>query len=334
MGSFVAVAALLCLLVLAIVLPPLWRSRRSVVALALMLPLAAAGLYALLGTPAALDPTQLRAPTTLEEAIVQLQARLADEPGSVEGWVLLGRSRAAQERWGDARDAFAKAHALLPADPDLMVEYADALMRAAPDGRFPAQATALLETVVAGAPTHQRALFYLGAQRFQAGRAAEAVEIWERLLPLLDPRTAAALQPQIAAARDQAGMPAVAAAAVAAPATGKTLTVTIALAPALAAQVADGAVLYVFARPADGVGPPVAVQRLPAHGFPLTIVLSDADSLMPTQKLSAQDAVQVVARVSRTGDAIAASGDFAATAQVIELGADAKIALLIDQVQP
>jgi cytochrome c-type biogenesis protein CcmH len=334
MGPFVVASALLCLLVLAIVLRPLWRNRRMALGIALALPFAAAGLYALLGTPAALDPAQVRAPTTLAEAIVQLETRLADEPGSVEGWVLLGRSRVAQERWTDARDAFAKAHALLPDDPDLMVEYADALMRASADGRFPPAATALLERVVAGMPNHQRALFYLGAQRFQAGRAAEAVELWERLLPLLDPQTAAALQPQVAAARAEAGLPPPATPAPVVADVGKSLAVTVELAPAFAAQLADGAVLYVFARRADGVGPPVAVQRRGAHGFPHEIVLTDADSLMPTQKLSQLDAVQVSARVSRSGDAIAATGDFEATPQVIELGADAKIRLVIDQVHP
>jgi cytochrome c-type biogenesis protein CcmH len=328
-GSFLLAAALLCVLVLAIVLPPLRRSPASLLALALALPLGAAGLYALLGTPAALDPAQVAAPTNLEEAIVQLEARLAEEPASVEGWVLLGRSRIAQERWADARDAFAKANALLPDDPDLMVEYADALMRASVDGRFTPQATELLEKVVAGAPTHQRALFYLGAQRFQAGQAAEAAQIWERLLPLVDARTADALRPQVAAAREQAGLPPLPETT---PTPAATLTVTLDIAPALAAQVADGAVLYVFARPVDGAGPPVAVQRLPAHGFPLEIVLTDADSLMPTQKLSALAEVQVTARVSRTGDAIAAAGDFESSPQVIATGADAKVRLLIDQV--
>ena len=334
MTSFVFAALALCALAMAFVLAPLWQqARRTAVVLVLALPLAALGVYALLGVPAALDPVNVKVPESLDEAIVQLERRLADEPASVEGWVLLGRSRMAQERWPEARDAFAKAHALLPDEPDLMVEYADAQMRAAPDGRFPASAVGLLEKVVAGVPTHQRALFYLGAQRLQAGQPADAVAYWERLLPLVDAATAQALSAQLALAREQAGLPPVQdlpAAAAASP----TLALNIELAPELASQLAPGDTLFVFARTVDGAGLPVAVKRLAASGFPLSVDLSDADGLMPAQKLSMQKQVRLMARVSKSGDAAAATGDLEAEGQVVDVVDGARATLRIDRVHP
>ncbi|HEU0153675.1 MAG TPA: cytochrome C biogenesis protein [Arenimonas sp.] len=337
MTSFLIGAALLVLLALAFVLPPLWRQARlTALALLLVVPVMTLGLYHLIGEPEALDPANIEAPTTLEGAIAQLERRLADEPGSVEGWVLLGRSRMAQQRWTDARDAFAKAYALLPNEPDLMVEYADAQMRAAPDGRFPDSATRLLEQVVAAVPTHQRGLFFLGAQRLQAGQPAEAAETWGRLLPLLEPQTALALRPQLDQARELAGLPPLDDAALAAAPVpgGPTITVTVALDPALAADVGDDDVLYVFARTTDGAGLPVAVKRLPASGFPLTVTLSDADGLMPAQKLSMQSDVRVLARISKSGDAAAAAGDLEATAVTLAVADDARAELVIDKVKP
>ena len=333
MAVFLTGALLLCALALAFVLPPLWRdARRSALALVLALPLGALGVYALLGTPDALDPRNVEAPKTLDDAIAQLERRLADEPASVEGWVLLGRSRMAQQKWPEARDAFARAHALLPDEPDLMVEYADAMMRAAPDGRFPPEAVAMLEKVVAGQPTHQRGLFYLGAQRLQAEKPAEAAELWGRLLPLLDARTAGALRPQLAMAREQAGLPPLDEAPT--EATGPTIEVTVELAPALAAQLADTDTLFVFARTPDGAGLPVAVKRLPAKDFPVVIGLSDADGLMPAQKLSMQEQVRLMARISKTGDAAAASGDLEAETQVIPVRDGTDVTLVIDRVHP
>ncbi|WP_290889657.1 tetratricopeptide repeat protein [Arenimonas sp.] len=332
MTSFLIGAALLVLLALAFVLPPLWRSARgSALVLLLAVPALTVGLYVAVGEPDALDPANVEAPTTLEDAIAQLERRLADEPGSVEGWVLLGRSRMAQQRWADARDAFARAYALLPNEPDLMVEYADAQMRAAPDGRFPDSATRLLEQVVAAVPTHQRGLFFLGAQRLQAGQPAEAAEVWERLLPLLDPQTAQALKPQLDQARELAGLAPREDAPVAA---GPSITVSVSLAPALAQQVGEGSVLYVFARTADGAGLPVAVKRLPAGGFPLTVTLSDTDGLMPAQKLSMQSEVRVLARISQSGDAAAAPGDLEATAVTLAVADGARADLVIDRVLP
>ena len=333
MTTFVLASLAIAALALAFLMPPLWRQARgTALVLALALPLSALGIYAMLGMPAALDPVNVKVPGSLEEAIAQLEQRLVREPASVEGWVLLGRSRMAQERWPEARDAFARAHALLPDEPDLMVEYADAQMRAAPDGRFPASATVLLEKVVAGKPTHQRALFYLGAQRLQVGQPAEAAKAWERLLPLVDSATAQALVPQIAMAREQAGLPPVQDL----PATGAspTLQLTIELAPALASQLAAGDTLFVFARTVDGAGLPVAVKRLQASGFPLTLTLSDADGLMPAQKLSMQKQVRLMARVSKSGDAAAAAGDLEAEGQVVDVADGGRFTLVIDRVKP
>lgn len=330
MTGFVLASLAIVALLLAFALRPLWTgARRSALALALAIGVGTAGLYVLLGTPDALDTAQTKPPETLEEAIAQLEHRLADEPGSVEGWVLLGRSRAAQGNWPAAAEAFGKAQALLPEEPDLMVELADARMRAAPDGRFPADAVALLQRAVQLRPDHQRALFYLGAQQMQSGRAAEAADTWGRLLPLVDESTANALRPQLAMAREQAGLPPLAVEPVAAG--GPTLTITIELAPELAGQVDAGDTLYVFARTLEG-GLPVAVKRLPAGDFPLTVTLSDADGLMPAQKLSAQSRVRLMARISRSGDAGAAPGDLEAEAAELDVGEDARATLVIAKV--
>lgn len=336
MIGFVLAALGLLLLALAWVLPGLWRgSRGTALALVLLLAGGTAGVYVLVGTPDALDPRNVAQATTLEEAIAQLERRLVREPGSVEGWVLLGRSRMAQQQWIAARDAFAKAHALLPDEPELMVEYADAQMRAADGGPFPASAGALLERALAAQPMNQRGLLTLGAIRRQSGQPAEAVALWERLLPQLDPAAAQALAPQIAAARELAGMPPAPAATESPPAaSGPTLDVTVELSPALAAQLAPGATLYVFARTVEGGGLPVAVKRLPAEGFPIQVQLSDADGLMPAQKLSQQAQVSLMARISRTGDAAAVTGDFEAEPQRVDVRAGQRVTLLIDRVHP
>ena len=330
MTVFVLASLAVVLVLVALALRPLWSgARRSALALALALGVGTGGLYLLLGTPDALDPAQLKAPETLEEAIVQLERRLADEPGSVEGWVLLGRSHAAQGNWTGAADAFGKAQALLPEEPDLMVELADARMRAAPDGRFPADAVALLERAVQLRPDHQRALFYLGAQQLQAGSPAEAAATWGRLLPLVDENTAKALRPQLDMAREQAGLPPLEPAPEAA--AGPSLAVTVELDPALAGQLAPGATLYVFARTLEG-GLPVAVKRLPAESFPVTVSLSDADGLMPAQKLSGQARVRLMARISRSGDAGASPGDLEADVLELDVADGANATLVIAKV--
>src|SRR5690606_4386393 len=108
MALFVAIAAVLVIVVLAAVLWPLWRESRGV-ALAGVLAFAvvALGLYRLVGTPAAIDaPAAAATPRTMEEAVVQLEAELQRHPDRADGWQLLARSYEMLDRRAEARDAY------------------------------------------------------------------------------------------------------------------------------------------------------------------------------------------------------------------------------------
>lgn len=311
MTVFLVLAALLCAVAIAFATMPLWRAHPTLaVVLAVALPLAGAGLYGLKGEPGALEPQNVAAPSTMQEAIVQLQRHLREEPGNIEGWVLLGRSQMTAGEFAQARDAFAQAWKLQPGDPDLAVEYAESMLRTAPDRRFPPEAVQLLEQALARQPGNQRALFFLGMQQLQDAQPASAAQTWEKLLPLLDGEAADALRPQIDLARAAGGLPPLPPTTAAA---GPGVTVEVRLDPALASTVKPGEVLYVFARLPGGAGPPLAVKRLTADALPLEVRLTDADSPMPAARLSGQDRVQLVARLSRTGDVARRSGDIEAT---------------------
>lgn len=334
MTGFVIAAAVLALGTLAYVLRPLWSrpSGRPLVGAALVTVLAmtTALLYTLVGTPDALDPAQRQAPQTLAEAVTQLEAELARDPNQVEGWRLLGRSYAALERRADARDAFARAIKLAPDDPDLLVEAAEARAIATPGNRFDADAVALLRAALAAQPMHQRGRWFLGIAQRQADQPAEAAKTWEPLLAVVEPATVNSLRPQIDAARRDAGLPPLPAAA--APAAGaNAVTVTVALDPDFAARVRlrGDTTVFVIARVPGGPPMPVAVEKHPLSSLPLTVTLDDADSLMPTQKLSALKEIEVFARLSASGDAGKQDGDLDSAPVRVPLPAGAPVALTL-----
>ena len=71
---FALVGALATLLVFGAVLRPLWRIRRpSTLLLIAGLTLASAGIYRLVGNPAALDASMVERPQTIEQALAQLE---------------------------------------------------------------------------------------------------------------------------------------------------------------------------------------------------------------------------------------------------------------------
>ena len=325
MVIFVAIAVVLVLATLLGVLWPLWQQSRGLV-LACVLALGATvfALYHMVGTPQAIGLAALAPPATpqtMQEAVTRLEAELVRDPAQPEGWRLLGKSYAMLDRLPEARDAYARAAKLLPDDPDVLVETAQARLFADPQRMLDAQSVAMLQHALELQPQHQRARWLLGVWHRQNNRAADAASTWEPLLAQVDAKTAATLRVQVDAARKDAGLaplPAAITAVAAAPAvdtpgnpSANALTVNVTLDPDFASRVRlrGDASVFVIARIPNGPPMPVAAQKHALSELPLTITLDDNDSPMPTQKLSALKDVEVFARISATGDAMRQEGD-------------------------
>jgi cytochrome c-type biogenesis protein CcmH len=310
--GFLAVALALAFAVLAVLLRPLWREARGVALAIGALVLVSTGLlYRIVGTPDALNPAALRAPETIGEAIAQLERSLARDPGQTEGWMLLGMAYQRQGELAKSRDAYARAARLAPADPDALTEAAQSRALAAPDRRFDAEAVAMLQAALKASPDHQRARWFLGVAQRQAGDNAAAAATWEPLLGALQGGTADTLRSEVNAARAAAGLAPLAPPAPAATADTGALQVKVALDPDFAARVRlDGnAQVFVIARQPGGPPMPVAVERHGVADLPFTATLDDADSPMPTLKLSQLREVELVARLSASGNAMKQDGD-------------------------
>ncbi|MCW0371518.1 tetratricopeptide repeat protein [Xanthomonas sacchari] len=333
-----AAAVALAALVFAVVLWPLRGGGRNGAVLAvaiLALGVATAALYALVGTPRALQAQNREAPRTLEDGVKQLQAALAKDPNRADGWALLGRSQMSLGHNAAAAAALARAVRLAPEQAPLLIEAAEARAMANPQRQFDDQALAWLQHALQLAPGSERGAWFLGIAQRQRGQDAAAAATWEALLPRVDAATAAALRPQIDAARSAAGLPALPTAGATAqpdkaPATAG-LTVAVSLDPAFAARVRlrGDASVFVIARVPGGPPMPVAVQKHPLQALPLRVTLSDADSPMPTQKLSQLKQVQVIARLSASGNAMRQDGDLESAPVTVTLPATAPVELVI-----
>jgi cytochrome c-type biogenesis protein CcmH len=338
--SFAIAGALLVLVVAAVLLRPLLReSPKVVVGIALCFSLAAVALYRLVGTPAALEAQPVTAmPATLDDAIKELQAELAKNPDQPEGWRLLGQALGNSQRFAESRDAYAHAAKLTPREPDVLVEAAQARALAAPERRFDEQAVTMLRQALEVQPQHQRARWFLGIAQRQAGNNAEAAQTWEPLLAAVDAATANSLRGQINDARKAAGMEPLAAPAqpvTPAASTANALRVRVQLDPdhAARARLRGDATVFVIARAAGGPPMPIAVERHTLADLPLDVTLDDGDSPMPTAKLSALKDVEVLARISASGDAIPQAGDLESKPVRVTLPAAEPVDLTIGAVR-
>ncbi len=147
-----------------------WRIGVAI-GIAALLPAAALAIYSAVGAPAAIERggSAAAAPATgdrakLAAAAEQLKARLQQEPGHVEGWVLLARTLVSLERYPEARTAYSQAISLAPKEPRLHAELGELLVLAA-GGDVTAEAAA--EFAKAG--DDPRARFYGAEAALQRG---------------------------------------------------------------------------------------------------------------------------------------------------------------------
>jgi cytochrome c-type biogenesis protein CcmH len=318
---FIALCALLAGIAVAVLVRPLlWPARtaesaaeRSPVAatvVAALLPLAAFAAY-FLATNWSWDPVQQSAPAQapdLQRMVAQLRERLTRQPDDLEGWKLLGRSATVLGDYGLAREAFGEAFTRSKGqDADAVVGYAESMVlndERAIDG----QAADLFEQALALNPDNARGLWYGGIVAYRRGDLALAQQRWVELQNHDLPPDLRQVVAERLAEIDRARGGTTAAASPAPAAAAGGIELTIELAPALAGQAPPGTMLFVIARRGDA-GPPLAVTRRPIGAWPVSLRLTDADAMLPGTSLAAGGPVKVIARISRSGQPVAASGD-------------------------
>ena len=329
MALFLALSVMLGLLVLAVLLRPLWRGARGVaIGAALLIVVSTVLLYRIVGTPQALDAKAIRQPESLGAAIAQLEAELQRNPNQAEGWRLLAQAYEREEQAMKARDAYAKAVELAPQDAAILAEAAQARALADAKRLFDASAVALLQRALRADANHQRARWFLGIAQRQAGDNAAAAKTWEPLLAQVDAATATSLRTEINSARSAAGLAPLPVAAV-----SSLLTVRVSLDPGLAARVRlrGDASVFVIAREVGGAPMPAAAEKHGVSELPFTTTLDDSDSPMPTVRLSQMREVELVARLSTSGNAQRQEGDLESTPVRVTLPASKAVELVIGQ---
>jgi cytochrome c-type biogenesis protein CcmH len=321
-------------------------------------PVLAGLLYAQLGAPDAFSPLatapqdqhQLSG-AQVDEMVTKLAARLEKEPDNVEGWVMLARTYYQQRKFPEAARAYEKLTALLPNEADLYADYADALAMA--QGRkLAGKPMELVKKALELDPNQWKALAMAGTEAFDRKDYKGAITYWERLKANAgDSPIGTQIQTSIDEARQLAGLPpsapaapVAAAASKAAPAPavkaeapaaagGTSVSGTITLDKGLAAKASPTDAVFVFARPADGSKMPIALTRAQVKDLPLKFTLDDTTSMNPQVKMSAFPEVILVARISKSGSAMPASGDLEGLSKPVKVGSSG-VAVTIDRALP
>jgi cytochrome c-type biogenesis protein CcmH len=161
--------------------------RWPALAIVVLLPLAALGVYLPVGQPGLpAQPVASRGdaaapPPAVMEALDRLGRELERDPENLQGWVLMAQVYDRMGRHRDAADAYRRAMALGQGDPGLATAFAEALVRA-DRGIVPEEARRVFAGVLEQVPDDPRARYYLALASAQAGDAEAALAGWSGLL--------------------------------------------------------------------------------------------------------------------------------------------------------
>ncbi|TWH64919.1 cytochrome c-type biogenesis protein CcmH [Azomonas agilis] len=302
------------------------------VLLAILIPLAAVYLYQHWGSQAKLALTREMAtpPANADELIDRLQRATQLQPEAGGIWYSLGRAYMDQDKPVQATAAFERAIQVTGRQPELLGQWLQARYFS-PGRTWSEEMQQTAEEVLRADPKELTTLGLLGAVAFEAKRFQDAVYFWTRmevLLPEQNPSRAAILG-GIARAKAELQHQS---------STGGAQTVgirvTVDVTPEVRAQAKPEDSVFIFAKASGAQLPmpmPLAVKRLTLADLPAEVVLSDADAMLPQLRLSGFEKVILVARISRSGNAL--QGDWAVETSELSLNKGSKLTqhLLIEQ---
>ncbi len=197
-------------------------------------------------------------------------------------------------------------------------------------------------------PRHPKALWLKASADEEQGHWSDAAQDWQRLAAVLDPDSADAkiVAANLQQAQKMSGGPPAAASGGApsggsAPSAGSTssgagahVTGEVMLAESLRSKADRDATLFIVAKSVDSPGMPVAVVRSAVGSWPVKFTLDDSQAMMPGRNLSSAGRITVEARVSKSGQAMPASGDLKGSSGIITPSANQPLKIVIDQVVP
>ena len=299
--------------------------RRLAVILVFLVPLTAFWLYVKIGNPEAIvNPTGAAMmdgkPMTqadVEGLLASLAAKLEKNPDDGAGWVLLGNSYVKIGKYAEAVKAYEQATKKITDNAQLYADYADALA-ATNDYKLDGLPVELANQALKIDARNIKAKMLLATAAYDRQDYKEAIALWEKIITELPKEAEIIPDIKAAIAKAQSLAGETKSTSVQKVAVNAGIRGTVRLSPALTKALDANATLFVFARAAQGAPMPIAIVRASAKDLPYQFQLDDTSAIMPSNKLSQADAVVVVARISKSGDAKPISGDLQGMSAVMK----------------
>jgi len=270
----------------------------------------------------------------------QLAEKLKDSPDDITGWLLLAKTRMSLKQPEKAAAIYLRLIDKATTDKNramVLGLYAQAEFFIAGERVTPA-VLASIEKALQADPNEITALGLQGVVHFSNQQFTQAIASWERAAATTSNEVnRATLLRGIDQARQRLGQPAGASAVSGRESMAKadfgSVFVNLSIKPELLKSLNPDLWVYLFAKAVNGPRAPLAANRFKLSQLPLQVVLDDSSAMDPSLKISSFPQIEVVARVSMSGQPMASNGDLQGSTQLTRKGSSQTgIRLVIDSV--
>ena len=266
-----------------------------------------------------------------EALATSINKRLEAKPDDIDYRFLLASFAMGQQDYQEAALHYGVIAELLPEDAQAQAFFAQALYLKG-NRQIDVEVAEAMDRTLAIDPTNTTVLGMQGISAFESGDYIAAIESWSVLLEQLPANDN---QRQLIATgieqaklmltdsqRQQLGIEKVN--------DQPGIWVEVSLSEELK-TLDESLTVFIFAKAADGPKLPLAVKRILVRDLPVKVQLSDALAMTPQFKLSSFPTVDIGARVSFSGQPIAAKGDWFDTEESVNWKERELVKLIIDR---
>ena len=298
------------------------KSKKTIsIILLLVIPVFVISVYSFIGAPNSIEKLVLVSDlkntkndseklVSVEQMLKRVERRLLDDPNNSDDWLMLANSYVVLKRYPEAIRALENLYRLKGDDPSLLFRYADVLAMAN-SGIFAGKPSELIKKALQLDPQNTMGLWLAGLVAYEEGEVKKAINYWENVLPKLEigSEEEKNIRKYIEFAKENNDILIQNNDSITQEKIEYSLKLSIELSPNFT-NINKNKAVFIYAKPINSPNNmPIIVLRKTVADLPLLVEMNDSMSMLPSNKLSDYKSVQVLARISNSGNAKSEKGD-------------------------
>ena len=264
----------------------------------------------------------------LQAFALALRTKLNQTGDDEIAWMLLGRVAMSLNEFDMAQQSFDKALQMNPANMQVLISYSQVLLLEGSEASM-TRAAGMLSKVLQEEPQNLDAISLLALIAYERKDWVQAKAAFEVLLASMDKadtRYNMIAQRISEIEQQQAQNVDVTKSA--------AIKVTVNISTELKNKQPENGILFVFAKALNGSPMPIAVVKLNEYQFPITVELSDANSMVAGLNLSSAEDIVITARISKDDSVMPSSGELEGHSAALKRESTRQLQLQIDTLIP